>query len=272
MHFKVIAHFKAIAPLQSELVTSKLLARESLRGYLPCVQRGRGFKTAVGVIFPLFVVAVIVLAIVYRSSWLAFFSSRANVQQWIASYGAVAPLVYIAVQVFQVVIFIVPGEVIQITGGYLFGVVPGTVYSLIGIGIGSAIDFFMARLLGRAFVEGVFGDDRVARFDRFTSASGPQTGFFLLFVIPGIPKDILVYVAGISRLRFPFFLLVTMGGRLPGILGSAVIGDSIAGERYVLGAVVFGVALVLFVLGVIFRARIVAWVHRVQERVQSRRE
>ena len=223
-----------------------------------------------GLLFPAFLITVLVLAVVYRSTWLAFFSSRADVQAWIASYGVVAPLVYIAVQVFQVVIFIVPGEVIQITGGYLFGITAGTIYSLIGIGLGSGIDFTIARLLGRAFVEGVFGDDRVARFDAFTSARGPQTGFFLLFVIPGIPKDVLVYVAGISKLKFPHFLIVTMAGRLPGILGSAVIGDAIAGERWVLGAIVFGVALMLFVLGVVYRSRLVEWVICVQTRLQTR--
>jgi uncharacterized membrane protein YdjX (TVP38/TMEM64 family) len=236
------------------------------------VQRGRGFKIAVGLLFPAFVIAVLVFAIVYRSTWLAFFSSRADVQEWIASYGAVAPLVYIAVQIFQVVIFIVPGEVIQITGGYLFGITAGTIYSLVGIGIGSGIDFYLARALGRAFVEGVFGDARVARFDTFTSARGAQTGFFLLFVIPGIPKDILVYVAGISKLKFRYFLIVTMAGRLPGILGSAIIGDSIAGGRWVLGAIVFAVAVILFVLGVVFRSRLVEWVGGVQTRAQARKQ
>jgi len=246
------------------------LACRSPAGYGSVMQHGKGFKIAVGVLFPLFVLAVLALAIIYRSTWLAFFSSRADVQEWIASYGATAPLVYIAVQIFQVVIFIVPGEVIQITGGYLFGITAGTIYSLIGITIGSGIDFYLARLLGRAFVEGVFGDKQVARFDTFTSARGPQTGFFLLFVIPGIPKDVLVYVAGISRIRFSYFLIVTMAGRLPGILGSAIIGDSVAGGRWVLGSIVFGVAVVLFVLGLVFRARLVDWVGGVQTRVQNR--
>jgi len=230
------------------------------------VQRGRGFKIAVGVLFPLFVLAILVLAFVYRSTWLAFFSSRADVQDWISSYGAVAPLVYIAVQVFQVVIFIVPGEVIQITGGYLFGITAGTIYSLIGIALGSGIDFYLARLLGRAFVEGVFGDGQVAKFDTFTSTRGPQTGFFLLFVIPGIPKDILVYVAGISKIRFLTFILITMAGRLPGILGSAIIGDSVAAGRWILGSIIFGVAVVLFVLGVVFRTRLIEWVSGVLTR------
>jgi len=230
------------------------------------VQRGRGFKIAVGVLFPLFVLAVLALAFIYRSTWLAFFSSRADVQDWISSYGAVAPLVYIAVQVFQVVIFIVPGEVIQITGGYLFGITAGTIYSLIGIALGSGIDFYIARLLGRAFVEGVFGDGQVAKFDEFTAARGPQTGFFLLFVIPGIPKDVLVYVAGISKIRFSYFLVVTMAGRLPGILGSAIIGDSVAAGRWILGSIIFGVAVVLFVLGLVFRTRLIDWVSGVLRR------
>lgn len=229
------------------------------------MQRGRGFKIAVGVLFPLFIIAVVVLAVVYRSTWFAFFSSRDDVQSWIAGYGAAAPLIYIAVQVFQVVIFIVPGDMIQTVGGFLFGIVPGTAYSLLGIAIGSAVDFYLARILGRAFVEGVFGADRVARFDALATARGPQTGFFLLFVIPGIPKDILVYVAGISTLRFPVFLGITMAGRLPGILGSAVIGDSIAAGRWALGISVFAVALLLFALGVVFRGRIVEWVQRVMK-------
>ena len=227
------------------------------------MQRGRGFKIAVGVLFPLFIVSVLLAAFLARDTWMAFFSSRENVQQWILQYGIWAPAVYVAVQIFQVVIFIVPGEVIQIAGGYLFGIPLGTVYSLLGIAIGSAIDFTMGRFLGRTFVEGVFGETRVAQFDSVTESSKARTGFFLLFVIPGIPKDVLVYVAGLSRLRFASFLLITMGGRLPGILGSAVIGDSAASGRYVLAGVIFGLSVVLFVLGVFFRGRLQSLVERI---------
>ena len=216
----------------------------------------RAYKLAVGVLFPAFIVAVIVLVIVFRQSLWAFFTSPEDVQEWVSGYGILAPLVFVAAQVFQVVIFIVPGEVTQIAAGYLFGSVLGTVYSLLGILIGSAIDFWLARLLGRTFVEGLFGTDKVAQFDRFSESRGPQTAFFLLFVIPGIPKDILVYVAGISSMRFWSFLLVSMAGRLPGILGSAVVGNSAAQQRWVLGGVIFGIALILFVLGVLFRRRL----------------
>lgn len=230
------------------------------------MQTGRGYKIAVGLLFPLFIVAVLVIAWMTRASWTAILDSRVDAQEWIRQFGAWAPIVYIGVQVFQVVIFVVPGDVVQIAGGYLFGVLGGLVYSLIGIAIGSAIDFFVARLLGRTFVEGVFGEKRVAEFDRVSSSSRARTGFFLLFVIPGIPKDVLVYVAGISTLRFPAFLLVTMAGRFPGIFGSAIIGDSAADERWFLSALVFGLAVVLFALGVLFRRRLQDWVESILQR------
>jgi uncharacterized membrane protein YdjX (TVP38/TMEM64 family) len=235
------------------------------------MQRGRAYKIAVGLLFPLFIVAVLAIAWVTRESWTTILDSHVNAQEWIAQFGIWAPLVYIGIQIFQVVVFVVPGEVVQITGGYLFGVLGGTIYSLIGIGIGSAIDFFVARMLGRAFVEGVFGRERVAEFDRVGESSRARTGFFLLFVIPGIPKDVLVYVAGVSTLRFPAFILVTMAGRLPGILGSAIIGDSAAQERWFLSAVIFAIAVVLFALGVLFRKRLQNWVDALIERRRSNR-
>jgi uncharacterized membrane protein YdjX (TVP38/TMEM64 family) len=231
------------------------------------ITSARIYKIALGMLFPAFLIAVIVLAVAVRHNLWTFFTSTEDIQAWIAGYGAVAPLIYIGVQVFQVVIFIVPGEITQFVAGYLFGIFPGTVYSLIGITIGSAIDFGLARLLGRAFVEGVFGAERVARFDTFTENKRPQTAFFLLFVIPGIPKDILIYVAGISRLRFWMFLFVSMAGRLPGIVGSALIGSSAAEQQWVLGGVVFGVSSVLFVLGVVFRDRL----HQLLESITNRK-
>lgn len=237
---------------------------------LRVMQSGRLYRIVIGALFPLFLAGVIVFAWQTREVWRPLLDSRVNAQQWIAGFGGWAPLVYVAVQVFQVVVFVVPGDVVQIAGGYLFGIAGGVLYSLIGIAIGSTIDFFIARLLGRTFVEGVFGTERVAAFDRVSDSRRARTGFFLLFVIPGLPKDALVYVAGISTLRFPSFLLVTMTGRLPGILGSAIIGNSAARQQWLVSGLVFGFAVVLFVLGVVFRRRLQSWVEKRLDRAGER--
>ena len=90
--------------------------------------------------------------------------------------------------------------------------------------------------------------------------------FFLLFLIPGIPKDVLCYVAGLSPLRFPFFILASMVGRLPGIIGSALIGNSAAQKKWVLAAIVLGAAVVLFAAGFFFRERIEKLLRRIGSR------
>lgn len=212
--------------------------------------------------FPAIIAAIVVTALVYRREIGQVFASKDHFQAWIDGFGVYGPLMFIAVQVFQVIIFIVPGEVAQVAGGYLFGVWYGILYSLIGITIGSAFNFYLARLLGVAFVEGLFKPRQVERFESVISSGRARAGFFLLFLIPGIPKDILCYVAGLSRIGFVSFLLISMGGRLPGVVGSAVIGNSAAGSNWTVTAAVTGIAVVLFVLGLVFRSQLHALVER----------
>jgi len=225
---------------------------------------GRFISTAA---FPSIIVAIVVLAFLFRREIGQVFSSKERFQGWIDSFGALGPLMFMGVQVFQVIIFIVPGEVAQIAGGFLFGAWGGIFYSLIGITVGSAFNFFLARLLGVSFVEGLFKADQVARFETVISSSRARAGFFLLFLIPGIPKDILCYVAGLSRIGFVPFLLISMTGRLPGIVGSAIIGSSAAKNNWVVTLSVTGAAVVAFVAGLLFRSRI----HALAERISRRR-
>ena len=117
-----------------------------------------------------------------------------------------APLVYVAIQVLQVFVFVIPGDTVQIAGGYLFGFWLGLLLTILGIAAGSSINFWLARALGRPLLERFFPKHQIDRLSAVANGSRAQVGFFLLFVIPGIPKDILCYIAGISPLKFPFFL------------------------------------------------------------------
>jgi uncharacterized membrane protein YdjX (TVP38/TMEM64 family) len=206
--------------------------------------------------FPLLIVAIAVPAIIFRAQIWSLFTSVPRLEAWVRASGPVAPLVYIAIQVFQIIVFVVPGEVVQITGGYLFGIWPATLYSVTGIAIGSAITFFLARLLGVPFVNALFSPEKVEGVRNLLSTRGSKLVFFLLFVIPGIPKDVLCYVAGLSPLRFPFFILASMAGRLPGIIGSSLIGNSAAEKKWVLAGIVMGAAIVLFGAGFLLRGRL----------------
>lgn len=235
--------------------------RESSGSDRPWIQRALALAG-----FPILIALVVVPILTFRHDIWALFSSVKKLEEWVRASGPLAPMVFVAIQVFQVVVFVVPGEVAQIAGGYLFGTWQGTLYSVIGLAIGSSIDFFLARLLGVPFVNALFSTERVGKLKAALASSGSKTVLFLLFLIPGIPKDALCYVCGLTPLRFRFFLLASMAGRLPGIIGSSIIGSSAANEKWFLAGAVFAGAAVLFAAGFFLRKAIEQWLHRMSMR------
>jgi uncharacterized membrane protein YdjX (TVP38/TMEM64 family) len=222
--------------------------------------------------FPLLFLVLLVLTGVFWSELWALFSSPQTLREWIRSTGVIAPLVFVAVQAFQVVFFFVPGEIPQVAGGYMFGLWMGTLLSLIGITLGAVFNFMISRLLGIPFVNVLFAVEKVERARRITRSAKVRLSFFLFFLIPGIPKDILCYVAGLSMMKLHVFLLFSTLGRIPGIIGSALIGDAAADRRWILAGTIFFVAVVLFVVGFLFRERIQRLLEELGRRRRDRRE
>ena len=225
-------------------------------------QRPRRILAIIGL--PLLLALLMVPAIVFRHDLWRLFTSVKAFTEWIKHSGPAAPLVFIALQVFHVIVFIIPGEVLQIAGGYLFGTWPGTLYAVIGILIGSPIDFYLARLLGVPFVQAIFPPPKVQKTMALLDSRGSKTIFFFLFLVPGMPKDFLCYVAGLTPLRFRFFMAASLLGRLQGIIGSSLMGNSAAENRWALSVSIFGASVVLFLLGFFLRGRIEGWFRRLR--------
>ncbi len=216
--------------------------------------------------FPLFLGLLMAAVIVFRHDLWRLFTSVRRLEEWVRASGPVAPLVFIAVQVFHVIVFVIPGEVVQIAGGYLFGIWPGTLYSVAGILIGSPIDFYLARFLGVPFVNALFPRERVEKTRALLGSRGSKIVFFFLFLIPGVPKDFLCYVAGLTPIRFRFFIVASMVGRLPGIIGSSLIGNSAAEKRWVLSVAVFAAAAIISAAALLLRGRIDEWLRKLGAR------
>lgn len=227
------------------------------------IHSGRLTRLLSLIIFPLLIGSTLAVVIIFRSEIWQIFSSSENIRNAVERWGIAAPLAFIGLQFIQVVIFVIPGEVPQIAGGYLFGIWWGTLYSVIGILLGSSFNFLLARVFGVPFVSTLFKEEQLRKFDKITRSPRAQIAFFLLFVIPGIPKDVLCYVAGLSPMRYAAFVVVSMVGRLPGIIGSAGMGGAAAASKWVTAGIILGIASVLFVLGLIFRERLQTFVERV---------
>jgi uncharacterized membrane protein YdjX (TVP38/TMEM64 family) len=195
----------------------------------------------------------------------AFFRDQERVREWLAGFGPLAPLTAIALNVAQVLLAPVPGQVIGLANGYLFGVFWGTLYSLLGVTLGSALAMGLARWLGRPLVERLVGPAQLARWDARAARSGPFF-FFLVFLLPLVPDDIACFAVGLSPLSIPYILTLAAIGRLPGLIVSSWIGAH-AGSLSPLGwALVVSGALALAGLVLRYHERIEARLLRLAER------
>ncbi len=153
-----------------------------------------------------------------KSLWVFITDPKAvrNVSKHLVRWaGPLGPLVFIAIQVTQVVISPIPGEVIGALGGWLFGTWLGFLYSTIGLTIGSVAAFWLGHVLGAPLVQRI-GGPRWHRALDFVGHTGGELISFILFLIPGFPKDYLSYLLGLSPMPLRAFLVISTVGRLPG--------------------------------------------------------
>jgi uncharacterized membrane protein YdjX (TVP38/TMEM64 family) len=198
-----------------------------------------------------------------------FYANRKAIAQYIKDAGPFGPIVFIILQALQVVAAPIPGEATGILGGYLFGTLPGLIYSTIGLTLGSCLAFGLGRWLGLPFVRRFVRQETYHKFDFLTRARG-ELVVFLLFLIPGFPKDILCFLLGASPLPFGTFFLVSTVGRIPGTWLLSIQGTQVRGQQYVslfVLLVLLAVALLVLHLN---RDRLFDWMKRRHHRKEQK--
>ncbi|ADQ46630.1 SNARE associated Golgi protein-related protein [Caldicellulosiruptor kronotskyensis 2002] len=208
-----------------------------------------------------FILLATAVAIRYSHFLVNIVSNPQKFKSWVLSFGHLGVLVFILTQILQVIISAIPGEAVQISGGYLYGTLLGTVYSLIGIMIGSVCVFYITRLLGFGLVRKIVSEEKLRKFYSLINSPKGEIAIFLLFLIPGLPKDILTYIAGLSPIKPLRFFAIVAIARLPGIFFSSYIGSSLEEKNYTMAIVVSAAAAILFVLGVVYRDKIIKTIH-----------
>ena len=177
--------------------------------------------------------------------------------------------IYIGSQILQIVICIIPGQWLQFAAGYMYGFWLGYLYSLIGAFLGSVLTYYIAKILGHDAMHLIFGEEKIKSMLETLNSKKAVVLVFLIFLIPGVPKDLCNYVAGLSEMKLKPFLIVSLIGRSPGMMGSLLIGRQIYTGGYVSAAVIAAVAVVLFVLGLIFRKKITVFLDKCYERLMN---
>ncbi|MBZ9621767.1 TVP38/TMEM64 family protein [Clostridium sp. FP2] len=163
----------------------------------------------------------------YYFKYSYMFKNPNILKEVIRSYGNFSILVFILMQVIQVVVFFIPGEFIQVAGGYIFGTFLGGIISLMGITLGSIVVYFISNNYGKLLVEKLILNKKVKFFRKILKAGSKKFVVFIFYLIPGIPKDALAYICGVSDISFKDFFIYSTLGRIPGIFISSYFGQKI---------------------------------------------
>lgn len=170
---------------------------------------------------------------------------------WIEGKGFLAQLSFIAMVFFQVIIAIIPGEPLEICAGYAFGTLEGTVLCMIGIALGSAVIFLLVRTLGVKLVEVFFSVEKI-RSMRFLRDSRKRNALaFIIMLIPGTPKDLVSYFAGLTNMKLHEWLAISTIARIPSIITSTLGGSALAEQDYLFAVIVFVVTAVISIIGIL---------------------
>ena len=178
-----------------------------------------------------------------------------QLKRFIRSFGPYSPLAYILSQFLQVVIAPIPGGAVEFIGGYVFGAKAGFAYSMIGLFFGSWFAFALARIFEKLAVEKFVPAETIKKFDYLVGHEGVILSF-LLFLIPGFPKDALCYVLGLTPMRTGIFLILSTIGRIPGTLMACLQGAKAFDHQYVTFFILLAVSGVVILFFYIYHEEI----------------
>src|ERR1044072_2824327 len=191
------------------------------------------------------------------------YSNRDKLSKFLQSLGPYSPAVFVLLQVLQVVAAPIPGELTGVAGGYVYGQTVGFILSTIRLTIGSWVTFELASILGRPFVERFVSHEVLHKFDFLTTNTGSLI-CFLLFLIPGFPKDYLCFLLGLSRMRLGTFLLESIIGRIPGTYLLTLQGAKFRDEQYYEVIAFTVVSVLILILAYLYRNKIYHWIRQRQ--------
>lgn len=168
--------------------------------------------------------------------------------------GIKSQAIFVAIQFLQVLFAFIPGELVELAAGYIYGPFLGTVLCLIGVLPATCLIFGLTKLLGRKFTEITLDEKDLKKFSFLNDEKKLTTALFLLYLFPGTPKDVMTYFAGITKIKFIPFLLISVFCRIPSILTSTLAGAAIGENKFALSLVIFGVTGVTVLFGwIMFR-------------------
>ena len=180
----------------------------------------------------------------------------------IQSTGFWGAAILTLIQALQVVVAFIPGEFVELAAGVMFGPWLGLFICLLGLNIGTLVIFLLVKYFGRAFVDDSIGQKE---FNRLKFLNDPKRSLiimFFIFIIPGIPKDVLIYPIPLTKVKMHHFMIMSTIARIPTVISSTFVGAAVVEENYVTAVIIFVISLAIAIPGLIYNKQICDFIER----------
>ena len=180
-----------------------------------------------------------------------FVSEPQKFQIWVKEKGFLGVLAFMGMNILQVLLAVIPGGPFEIGAGYAFGVVKGSLICDIAMTVASVVIFLFVKKFGLRFVELFVSKEKIESVTFLKSSKRSESIIFLLFLVPGTPKDLLSYLVGLTDMKLSHWIFICGVGRLPAIFLSALSGSALSSARYHLAIILIAAIIMLYVVGII---------------------
>jgi len=169
-----------------------------------------------------------------------------KVRAYLLAFGNMGALVYVLIQAVHVLVVVIPGDLFNICGGYIYGIPLGFVLSYGGLMIGTVCAFYISRILGYDFISKFVAQEKINKISTVINSSKGMIGMLIICLIPVIPKDLMMYVAGLTPIKASKLFIVYGLSRIPGTMIWVSVGANIY-EQNVFGIMITIIGLVVLI-------------------------
>lgn len=208
-------------------------------------------KKAVNKIVILVVIIIFALAIAYILPVMKELSTKEGqiaFKEKLDNLGAMRLVVLLLLQILQVFFVIIPGEPLEILAGMCYGTIGGIIFITISILITTTMIFLLVKKYGKKLIYKSFSKEKIDKIEKskiFKNPKKVETIMMLLFLIPGTPKDLLVYIGGLLPIRPLRFILISTFARFPSVISSAIVGASLVDGNISIGIISYGITFLI---------------------------
>ncbi len=182
---------------------------------------------------------------------------RLKLKEQVESFGFFGPVVFLAIQVIQIIVAFIPGEPIEIIGGMLFGGFGGFFLCLGGVLIGTVSVFYLVKWIGQPLVSIFVNSEKINKYKIFSDKKRLETLVFILFLIPGTPKDVLTYIVPLTKIKSSKYFAYSTVARIPSIISSTFVGASIGKGNWLLSIIIFALTALIGLVGILYNDKLV---------------